>query len=67
MILKLVEIYQKKTNKNIVVNYGLKKKFISDIRQFSSQPSSIFSKNFTFKYNLERGFEDLVDKLIQDE
>ena len=67
VILKLVEIYQKKTNKNIVVNYGLKKKFISDIRQFSSQPSSIFSKNFTFKYNLERGFEDLVDKLIQDE
>ena len=66
VILKLVEIYQKKTNKNVKINYGLKKKFISDIRQFSGHPSSIFGKDFTFQYNLESGFEELVDKLIQN-
>lgn len=57
----LVELYTKRFNKKIKIQYGLKERFITDTRSFISSPSSFFKNDFKFKYNIRKGFKELVE------
>ena len=57
----LVKNYEKRFhNEKIQINYGLKEKFITDLRSFNGEPSKIF-KDYEFKYSLDMGFRELVE------
>lgn len=63
VIYKLVNNYEEKFHKKIKVNFGMKKRYITDLRQFSAKPSDIFLNNFTYKHNLDTGLKDIVNRL----
>ena len=63
VISKLIKCYKSRFDTEIKVNFGLKPVFITDERQFSAEPSLIFSQNFNFRYSLEKGFKEMVEEL----
>ena len=64
VISKLIKCYKSRFDTEIKVNFGLKPVFITDERQFSAEPSLIFSQDFNFRYSLEKGFEEMVEELL---
>ena len=63
VISKLIKCYKSRFDTEIKVNFGLKPVFITDERQFSAEPSLIFSQDFNFRYSLEKGFKEMVEEL----
>ena len=63
IISMLIDSYKKRFGESIKINFGMKKRFPTDIRQFSAVPSKLFTEDFVFSYDLKKGFEELVDEL----
>ena len=60
---KLIEIYEKEFDAKVEMKFDLPEKFITDKRSFSAKPSDVFFRNFEYKYNVRRGFDEIVKSL----
>jgi len=56
----LAQIYEKKFKKNIKVNKNFPSNYITDTRSFKIHPSKIFMQGFKYKFNIKKGFLDLI-------
>ena len=52
--------YEKKFKKNIKVNKNFPSSYITDTRSFKIHPSKIFMQGFKYKFNIKKGFLDLI-------
>ena len=59
----LLQCYKDRFNEKIDIKYGMEKRFLTDLRQFSAKPSIVFQQNFNFKFALKDGFRELVNEL----
>ena len=55
--------YENKFNAKVAVNYNRPATFITDKRNFSAMPSDVFFSNFKYRYNVRRGFDEIVKSL----
>ena len=58
---ELVNAYEKKFMTKIKITFGLPSNFITDERSFSAKPSNFFINNFKFKYDIKKGFEEIIN------
>jgi len=56
----LAQTYEKKFKKNIKVNKNFPSSYITDTRSFKIHPSKIFMQGFKYKFNIKKGFLDLI-------
>ncbi|MDA8902785.1 NAD(P)-dependent oxidoreductase [Porticoccaceae bacterium] len=60
---QLIEIYEKECDAKVEMKFDLPEKFITDKRSFSAKPSDACFRNFEYKYNVRRGFDEIVKSL----
>ncbi len=56
----LAEMYEKKFNKKIKINQNFHSNYITDTRSFKLTPSQIFLESFKYKYDMKKGFAELL-------
>jgi nucleoside-diphosphate-sugar epimerase len=59
----LAKKYEKSFNAKISIGQGLKSMYITDHRSFKLKPSLFFKEKFKYKYNIESGFNALIEDL----
>lgn len=60
---QLIEIYEKEFDAKVEMKFNFPERFKTDKRSFSAKPSDVVFSNFKYKYNLRRGFEEIVKSL----
>lgn len=56
----LVEMYEIKFNKKIKINKNLDTNHITDTRSYKLKPSQLFLKSFKYKFDMKKGFSELL-------
>ena len=64
VIRELVNAYEKKFVTKIKISFGRPLNFITDKRSFSAKPSNFFINNFKFKYDIKKGFDEIINLLV---
>ena len=57
----LSKIYNKTFDANVKIKTGRKFKYRSDTRSYKIMPSEIFLSNFRYEFNIEKGFNNLLE------
>ena len=55
-----VEMYEIKFNKKIKINKNLHINHITDTRSYTLKPSQLFLKSFKYKFDMKKGFAELL-------
>jgi UDP-glucose 4-epimerase len=56
----LAQKYEKKYKQTIRIKKNFPSNYITDTRSFKIHPSKIFMQGFKYKFNIEKGFSDLI-------